>query len=1072
MSAAIIRMIPMPMLSAAYVKEYRFFPYIISQVGYNRGATYDAGTTYVQKFRALTSGVTRLLGSSAGSSIRWERTPIHAEGESDVYSDSFPSNHFDIGTDEPMYVEAGAVITISYTKQNRNPYRVTGSKYFHYQQTGEYTSEEVEINEAVIDNTELERLLNTGLISDAPYNSDYRNRVNVSDVASAVTYGNIQEGDRIAFNVEPVVLPTYSIENNENRSDGPQLRFTDMDAAIEHFGLDEQTTLNSATYADWTSIGNGLEAKGVFVKDADYFVLENAEWCVYRFDGSESVHYAASFTEYSAGVTSTYWRYYGDALKSYCKNHIDTANAGGKHYSSLYLLASKSRTIANSIWMVVMKSSTSGEDDIVIDNIPFSSIRSLFEAGSFGENDIVTKGRGFSYTYSTNYIYSGAFNSISGSSQSIEIRVTNIHDAVANYGIGTKFTLETDDYDEWTDLGGGLKVRGFAVKNHDCFVLIGPPEWIEYPELGIKIKAQPGHLLEVSDLIVPLHTLCSNSYHGWDYYVKTNGSVSGKAEPRAYKRMPHIYTGSLNSGDTEEEWYINGNHTQTNSISSTAEGILIPGSEIRIYATKMGGTFNVLGEGGWKYMRNGNDISENVTFDANAFLTEYLYEYKGTVTEAASKARGYGLPADWTIQDGDTLVLDVDFRNEPQLTLLNNKNRHDFFEVQLASGTTRSQLFDIYAGSYSVGAIYGGGMYYTPSGTLINGEMGYRSKYYNPTNYDTQYGFRFDFQTYIQNHPDEFPLTLGRKVFRFISENGSFGSEIDNLLTTPDGNALVVTEGDYFEFCIERAFHYGENDLPLSEFYYGPNSEGWTCNRVQSRGTFVLNGDKVLIAPLDEGGGEGGGEDIPTEPEYCTVTFDAETNGGTCGIHQYIRRKGTQIGTLPVATKIAHVMTGWFTQAVDGNEIRYNTVVNHDMTVYAQFAEYIEQDTLHKREFPYLGSGITHDILLQSRPKELDPALGNVYRVVVRGYFRNPQEDNADKHLGLYVLTSYDYKNWNLCGWKEKQLSDEGFHDIGCETYRATAKYIMVILTGQLADGSHIDKIDMTGIGRYNNKLK
>lgn len=1073
------------MLVASDVKPYRIYPYILSQVGFNKDSLYTAGVTYVQKFRALTSGMLR-TDITTKSTIRWERTSIHAEGEEDVFeSGSVPSNHLDIMSDEPRYVQAGAVLTYAYTRSNRNAFRVVECQYVRPFHPNSYSIDYEVIDGATIDVTRLEQMIGSIFTGDTVF-ANRSHTVKVSDVLSLVTYNDIQEDDELHYILEPVTEPVCTLEDNDERTDYPQLRFSNENTAVGQYGLGNSFTIDSAIYADWTSIGNGLEAKGTFVKNADYFVIINPGWSVFHFEGN-SYRYAPSFVAYSEGTSyPSYWPYYADQVKAYCRNKVNTANAGGAHYNSLYLIVSKSGYVGTSIWKVIIKSSTSGENDIVIDNISFSSIRSLFGTGAMREDDIIKKGTGFSYTYSTDYVYDGSFThaSFGGSSLSVEVRAKDVQAAMALYNVGYTFSLETEDYADWTEIAGGLEIRGFTVKNHDYFVLIAPPEWIEYPDLGIKIKAQHGYLLQAKDMIVPIHTLCSSSYHQWDYYIKTNGSVSGKASWPEFKRLPHIYTNTAYSGDTEEEWYINGVHAQTNSISSTKEGILIPGSEIRLSASKMGGTFNVLGDDGWKYMRNGVDISESIDFDVDAFFVENLFEEEGVHTVGRS-AFYYGIPSGWTIEDGDSLVIDVRFRNKPQLTVLNNVCRDDFFEVRIGANVTRSRLFDAYAGGYN--SKYGGGMYYRLTGTLnpSTGEASYRNIWYNADgamNFDS--GFDFDFRTYLQNHPDEFPITMGKKLVRFVSNNGSFGEEIDGLLTDSQGNPWAVQEGDYFEFCFERKYHYGECDAVKSEltnlvssYVTGAGSvedDGWVGSLIQIRGTFVIYGDRILIAPLSEegGGDEPGGGDIPTEQEYVNVTFDAETNGGECNIYQYRRKKGSKIGVLPVATKIAHVMTGWFTQPEGGSEIRYNTIVNSDMTVYAQFAEYIEQDTWNKKQFPYHGSGLTHDVLMQTRPKELDPALGNTFRVVVRGYFRNPQENGSDKHLGLYVLGSYDYKNWQLYGWKEKRLSDAGFHDIGCETYRASMKYIMVILTGQLADGSHIDKIDMTGIGRYNNKLK
>lgn len=619
--------------------------------------------------------------------------------------------------------------------------------------------------------------------------------------------------------------------------------------------------------------------------------------------------------------------------------------------------------------------------------------------------------------------------------------------------------------------------------------------WIEYPELGIKIKASPASLVRANELLIGYDAIsrgqwknmAKNAYNGSSYtsIAKLKALQISAVQHDSSHRIGWYYSGLYN-GQYQGCGWIAG-------INAFTDSIILEGAEIVMdFKFRRGQTFNVLGSGGWKYMRNGLDISDSVgTIDIDALLAENIFETDGEKTISYDNI--CGLPSGFTKQQGDELIVDVLHRNEPTWTLSGNDARGDYYDVQLGNGATFEALFGVHEGvvyENNISRYYGGVYYHAQTGGTYSRDI-------QGANYPANW--TFDWQTYLNVHPDVFPLTLLSKTVRFNSVNGSYGDEIDSLLKDRNGNPLVINDGDYFEFAFSRNYCYGENDI---KDLYGNNSsqyldygsvnwnpgtiadntayvsDNWSNQGtlVNVRGTFVIGADKVLIAPLGSNPDDPDDPDVPidtpTETEYVVVSFDAETNGGTCTIVQRRLRRGSQIGVLPTAIKLSHVATGWFTQAIDGNEVHYNTTIDSNMTVYAQFVARVEEVQMRKRMFPYLGSREKHDILLQSRPTELDKALGNAMRVVVRGYFRNPQAAGEDKHLGLYVLESLDCENWQLAGWKEKRLSDAGFHDIGCETYRSTMRYMMVVLTGQLADGSHIDYIEKTGIGRYNNKLK
>lgn len=107
------------------------------------------------------------------------------------------------------------------------------------------------------------------------------------------------------------------------------------------------------------------------------------------------------------------------------------------------------------------------------------------------------------------------------------------------------------------------------------------------------------------------------------------------------------------------------------------------------------------------------------------------------------------------------------------------------------------------------------------------------------------------------------------------------------------------------------------------------------------------------------------------------------------------------------------------------------------------------------------------DCLIQSRPIKIQQDDKGSFRLVMTGYF----DGDAGQWAELVVLASLDGKNWRAIGVKEKRL-EGGFHNLGCVTERGSWKYLMFIFAGQLKNNSHIDSIDLTVEGKYNNKKR
>ena len=77
----------------------------------------------------------------------------------------------------------------------------------------------------------------------------------------------------------------------------------------------------------------------------------------------------------------------------------------------------------------------------------------------------------------------------------------------------------------------------------------------------------------------------------------------------------------------------------------------------------------------------------------------------------------------------------------------------------------------------------------------------------------------------------------------------------------------------------------------------------------------------------------------PVVPANYTVTWDAATNGGSCLTATSIVEENSMVGTLPEATKEGYTFDGWFTSATEGAKINAQTIINEDVTFYAQFTK-------------------------------------------------------------------------------------------------------------------------------------
>lgn len=82
-------------------------------------------------------------------------------------------------------------------------------------------------------------------------------------------------------------------------------------------------------------------------------------------------------------------------------------------------------------------------------------------------------------------------------------------------------------------------------------------------------------------------------------------------------------------------------------------------------------------------------------------------------------------------------------------------------------------------------------------------------------------------------------------------------------------------------------------------------------------------------------------------PTVYTVTWDATTNGGTCGTATSSVTSGAAVGSLPEASRDGFNFDGWFTAPSGGTKISSSTTVTANVTYYAQFTENITPPTVY-----------------------------------------------------------------------------------------------------------------------------
>ena len=182
-----------------------------------------------------------------------------------------------------------------------------------------------------------------------------------------------------------------------------------------------------------------------------------------------------------------------------------------------------------------------------------------------------------------------------------------------------------------------------------------------------------------------------------------------------------------------------------------------------------------------------------------------------------------------------------------------------------------------------------------------------------------------------------------------LGSGGSSGS-VTCTLTSPVTTSTIIVD----------AKKYGSDTGTLSVNVNGnttfgtaqsPSSDGgeltFTVNEAitVSSITVATSSKRAYVRTITAGGGasyDNYGLYCGAAPAVYTITWDAETNGGTCNTASSSVTDGQAVGTLPEASKEHATFDGWFTEATGGTQVTAETVPTSDVTYYAHFTDFTQ----------------------------------------------------------------------------------------------------------------------------------
>ena len=179
----------------------------------------------------------------------------------------------------------------------------------------------------------------------------------------------------------------------------------------------------------------------------------------------------------------------------------------------------------------------------------------------------------------------------------------------------------------------------------------------------------------------------------------------------------------------------------------------------------------------------------------------------------------------------------------------------------------------------------------------------------NPSKQDAEWTY-----TFANWDPSEFAQVEGAQTYTAVYNKTK--REYTITWKDGDGNTLKTDQVAYGS----TPSYSGATPTKAST-----NDHSYVFNNTWSPAIVAVVGEATYTAQFNE------------TPRQYRVTWDAATNGGTCGTEYSDFSYNAAIGTLPVASKEGHTFNGWFTSATGGTQITTATKVTADVTYHAQF---------------------------------------------------------------------------------------------------------------------------------------
>ena len=194
--------------------------------------------------------------------------------------------------------------------------------------------------------------------------------------------------------------------------------------------------------------------------------------------------------------------------------------------------------------------------------------------------------------------------------------------------------------------------------------------------------------------------------------------------------------------------------------------------------------------------------------------------------------------------------------------------------------------------------------------------------------------------------------------------------------------------------------------LPVSPVREGYVFDGWYLMNGTRVTQVTLNADTTVYAKWDA--------IVPAE-DYV-VTMNAQNGNPLTNVHY---QKGSKLGSLPSVSRDGYTFVGWFTASKGGSQVTGDTVVNDNMTIYAQWSEkppYYYVLTLNPNAVNGQINGLSGNVVPSMRLLQGGSVLNDIhtYKPTRQGYTFAGWFDAADGGNMVYDVNGFavDGKYW------------------------------------------------------------